>query len=133
MVPAPGETVRGVVYSLSRGDADSLDTWQDARFDGTGACFHSPVTVIDPCGARHEALLYKKDMLGAPRKPSTPYLEHLVRGARARGLPQEYVAALRETASKKAGYPVPVLARGRQGVLRGDSCADCGGLTTTAD
>lgn len=128
VVPSPGRDVWGVLYALSALDADSLDAWQDARFDGTGAYFHSPVTVIDVQGERHEALLYKKDMLGAPRKPSHEYLDHIVRGAMARGLPPRYVEYLGALAAKKATYPVPIPRRGEGGVLRSTTCVDCGSL-----
>ncbi len=128
VVPSPGRAVWGVLYALSHLDADSLDAWQDARFNGTGTYFHSPVTVTDASGAPREALLYKKDMLGAPRKPSMEYLRHIARGAELRGLPPQYVAALRETPARKAAYPVPVARPGRGGVVRATTCADCGSL-----
>lgn len=131
VIPAPGETLWGVLYALSPLDADSLDAWQDARFDGTGAYFHCPVTVTDVSGARLEALLYKKDILGQPQQPSREYLDHIALGAEMRGLPPEYVARIRERASKGAGYPVPVTRPGSGGVLRSTTCTDCGSLIAT--
>ena len=128
VVPAPGRDVWGVLYALSPLDADSLDAWQDARFDGTGAYFHYPSVVIDVLGQRHDVLLYKKDLLGAPQKPSCEYLEHIARGAEARGLPPQYVAHLRGLAAKKAAYPVPIPCGGEGGALRSTTCADCGSL-----
>lgn len=131
VAPAPGWELWGVLYALSHLDADSLDAWQDARFNGTGTYFHFPVTVTDLAGASHEALLYKKDMLGPPRKPSSAYLEHIAQGAEARGLPPAYVAALRALPAKKAAYPVPIACREGGGVLRATTCADCGSLLET--
>lgn len=129
VVPTPGRDVWGALYALSPLDADSLDAWQDARFSGTGTYFHYPVTVLDVSGRPHEALLYKKDMLGAPGKPSLEYLEHIARGAEARGLPPRYVAYLRTLAARKAAYPVPISRPGEGGGgLRSTTCADCGSL-----
>jgi hypothetical protein len=131
IVPSPGKEVWGVLYALFPLDADSLDAWQDARFDGTGAYFHSPVTVTDSAGVSHEALLYKKDLLGEPRKPSREYLEHIARGAELRGLPEQYVTRLRDIPTKKARYPVPVMRQDAVGQLRSTTCADCGSLIAT--
>jgi gamma-glutamylcyclotransferase len=130
VVPSPGREVWGVIYALSPLDADSLDAWQDARFNGTGAYFHCPVTVRDTRGAWSEVLLYKKDLLGAPRKPSQAYLDHIVQAAVARGLPPAYIEGLRAVAAKKAAYPVPVLRRNQAGSLRSTTCAECGSLVT---
>lgn len=128
VVPAPGRDVWGVLYALSPLDADSLDAWQDARFDGTGAYFHFPVVVVDVLGQCHEALLYKKDLLGRPQKPSREYLEHIARGAETRGLPPEYIDNLRGLAAQKASYPVPIPQRWDGDVPRGTTCGDCGSL-----
>ena len=47
VLPAPGREVWGVVYALSFSDADSLDTWQGVRLNGTGTYFHYPAEVTD--------------------------------------------------------------------------------------
>ncbi len=126
VVPEPGRDVWGVVYALSHLDADSLDAWQDARFDGTGTYFHYPTSVVDALGGVREVLLYKKDMLGAPGRPSCEYLDFIVQGAVLRGLPPDYVAQLRGIDAAKASYPVPVPRRGDG--LRSTTCVDCGSL-----
>ena len=90
------------------------------------------MTVIDALGQSLEVLLYKKDMLGAPQKPSLEYLNHIARGAEARGLPPGYVDALRSLSAKKAAYPVPIPRRGEGGDLRATTCLDCTSLVATA-
>jgi len=127
-VPVPGQNLWGVLYELSYMDAQRLDAWQDARLDGAGSYFHYPARVYGPDGAEHVALLYKKDVQGPPAMPSREYLARIVEGAAARGLPEDYVAALRGMASKPAGYPVPD--RGTASLELKNiitSCAECGG------
>jgi len=127
VVPAPDHDVWGVIYSLSFSDRDRLDTWQDVRLDGTGAYFHYPVRVTDTQGTTHIVLLYKKDLLGEPRRPSREYLDCIVRGAEERGLPSEYIEELRRMDAPKAAYAVPKLNKFGRGMLLGTAC-DCGDL-----
>lgn len=127
--PAPGREVWGVVYALGVTDADSLDTWQGVRLNGTGSYFHYPAEVTDDQGTAYEVLVYKKDLLGEPTRPSRPYLDVIVAAARQRGLPPKAIAALLALPARTAAYPVPRygLAR-REGVLPGETCAGCGSL-----
>ncbi|OIO02582.1 MAG: hypothetical protein AUJ49_05915 [Desulfovibrionaceae bacterium CG1_02_65_16] len=126
-VPVPGQDLWGVLYELSYMDAQRLDAWQDARLDGAGSYFHYPARVFCSDGGGHVALLYKKDVLGPPTTPSREYLARIIEGAAARGLPEAYVAVLRNMAAKPAGYAVP----DRGGALRElnivTSCAQCDG------
>jgi len=129
VVPAVGSEVWGVVYELSASDADSLDTWQGVRLNGTGSYFHYPAAATDSQGATYEALVYKKDVLGEPTAPSRPYLDAIVAGAREHSLPPRAIEILLDIAARPAAYPVPKFGLGRQpGVLPGESCADCGSL-----
>jgi cation transport regulator ChaC len=128
VVPAPDHDVWGVIYALPFSDRDRLDSWQDVRLDGTGAYFHYPARVTDTQGQTHTVLLYKKDQLGKPRKPSREYLECIVQGAVERGLPAEYIEELRQMDAKKAEYPVPRLGKFSRELLAGTSCSDCGDL-----
>ena len=127
--PAPGHEVWGVVYALGFTDADSLDTWQGVRLNGTGSYFHYPAEATDDQGTAHEVLVYKKDLLGEPTRPSRPYLDVIVAAARQRGLPPQALESLLALPARPADYPVPRhgLAR-REGVLPGETCADCGSL-----
>ena len=129
VAPAPGEEVWGVVYELSASDADSLDSWQGVRLNGTGAYFHYPAEVTDSQGATYAVLVYKKDVLGEPTAPSQPYLDAVLAGACEHSLPPGAVASLQAIAARPAAYPVPKFGLARQpGVLPGESCADCGSL-----
>ncbi|EKO38942.1 MAG: hypothetical protein B193_2355 [Solidesulfovibrio magneticus str. Maddingley MBC34] len=127
--PAPGHEVWGVVYALGLADADSLDTWQGVRLNGTGSYFHYPAEVTDDQGTVNEVLVYKKDLLGDPTLPSRSYLDVIVAAARQRGLPPQAIADLLARPARPADYPVPRygVAR-REGVLPGETCADCGSL-----
>ncbi len=125
VVPSPGRNVWGVIYELSLTSGDTLDGWQDAREDGTGAYFHCPMEVIDNEGNSHTVLLYKKDILGVPLKPSTEYLEYIIEGAVQLGLPLDYIARLQGIESKKAEFPVPVKSRFNLGLLTAADCSKC--------
>jgi hypothetical protein len=127
-LPAPGKDLWGVVYKLSVFDGDSLDTWQDVRLDGNGAYFHYPAQVVDSRGTRYNVLLYKKDMLGAPKPPSREYLDFILSGATFHGLPADYVESLRTIATKEASYPVPRSGKFAPSIAAGADCSSCGEL-----
>ncbi len=128
VLPAPGHDVWGVVYELSPADRERLDNAQDARLDGTGAYFHSPVKVTDQAGKVYTVLLYKKNKLGIPQKPSQEYLNFIVQGAVDRQLPSAYVETLRGMESTKAKFAVP---RPRKSPASGGECSDCGDEPTS--
>lgn len=108
VIPDVQSEVWGVLYQLDAGGWESLDNCQDARADGTGAYFHYPVEVmVDKQQIIQEATIYKKDRLGQPQLPSTEYLSVIVQGAKEQGLPENYVAALQNIATKSASYQVP--------------------------
>lgn len=125
-----GSDVWGVVYALSEGDKESLDSWQDARMDGAGPYFHYPAVVTDAAGKIYRVLFYVKDYLGEPTLPSREYLEFIIRGAEARGLPADYIAGLRKIESKPAGYPVP---RKRKFTPGGEPASDCSACDSGAE
>ncbi len=126
VVSAPGHEVWGVIYKLTFSDANSLDSWQDVRLDGTGAYFLFPTSVIDTEGRAQSVLLYKKDVLEAPQKPSREYLDFIIQGALERGLPSSYIEELRNIESRKAEYKVPRPMRSDGGLLQMTSCSECG-------
>ncbi len=117
--------VWGALYDLTYSGGDTLDGWQDARLDGSGSYFHYPTTVVDTDGITHKVLLYKKDILGPPQKPSTEYLNFIIQGAVERGLPADYIEGLRQRESRKAGFPVPVRSRFNLGPLLAADCSQC--------
>lgn len=124
-IPQPGEDLWGVVYQLSFSDAEYLDSWQDVRLDGTGPYFHYPTVVTDEQGNRYPVLLYKKDLLSDPQMPSEEYLNFIVAGAKAHGLPRDYLARLQTIATRKASYAVPKQSRFDRSILF-DRCSGCG-------
>ncbi len=126
VVSAPGRDVWGVIYKLTLLDADTLDRRQDVRLDGTGAYFLFPTAVFDMEGKKHSVLIYKKDVLGAPEKPSREYLDFIVQGALQRGLPSSYVEELRRIESGKAAFEVPIPSKFNRASLPGASCSECG-------
>ncbi|EIQ02158.1 hypothetical protein OpiT1DRAFT_00739 [Opitutaceae bacterium TAV1] len=132
VVPAPGEDTWGVLYKLEVMDGEVLDLWQDARQDGSGAYFHYPAEVTDPAGETRMVLLYKKDVLGTPEKPSREYLDFIVQGAVEHGLPASYIEKLRQTESKPAEYPVPRRGKSGRNFYAVTSCAECGGASGAA-
>ena len=126
-LPAPGQDLWGVVYELSYTDAQRLDAWHDARLDGAGSSFHYPARVRDDTGRWRTVLLYKKDVLGERLPPSREYLDFLVRGAEARGLPPEYLQTLRGIPTQPASYAVPQHSPFQREITIVTSCAECGG------
>lgn len=124
-IEADGCKLWGVVYGLSAMDWERLDLWQGARFDGTGMYFHYPVQIYDAQGILYEARMYKKDVLGEPRRPSNRYLEHILHGAQQNQLPQQYTESLLALPCKPAEYAVPIRAGGNPADRAGASCEAC--------
>lgn len=127
VVSSPGRDVWGVLYQLTFTGSDVLDGWQDVRLDGTGSYFHCPTEVIDTDEKSHIALLYKKDILGVPLKPSREYLDYIVRGGMQHGLPADYIERLRGIESKPAEFAVPVRSKFNLGLLTVADCSKCEG------
>lgn len=122
VIPAPGHDVWGVVYDLSVDDQEQLDDAQDARLDGSGSYFHTAAKVTGQDGTIYPVVLFKKDKLSKPTKPTEEYLDFILEGAVDRGLPAAYVETLRAFESTKAKYDVPRAV----GAARGMHASDCG-------
>lgn len=130
LVNSPGEALWGMVYKLSFWDAERLDSWLDVRLDGTGDYFLLPSEVIGVDGKTYPVLLYRKFYHGGPQQPpSQEYLDIIVSGAVARGLPAAYIEKLRRIPAKKAGFPVPQLFEHEKSATFGTPACDCTGLT----
>jgi len=123
--PCEGEEVWGVLYRLPFEQADRLDDWQGVRADGTGAYFLFPVLAEDVHGVNHAALLYRKDVCGAPALPSDGQRDFIVAAAQAQGMPDGYLAYLKSLEVTKARYPVPKL-EGREHWFSALRCRSCG-------
>jgi gamma-glutamylcyclotransferase (GGCT)/AIG2-like uncharacterized protein YtfP len=88
--PDEGGEVWGVLWDASDDDLHNLDEYEGVA---VGAYVRERVTVAH-ADTEVEAIVY----LAVPRgykQPSKRYIEALVRGAEAHGLPQEYVSRLR--------------------------------------
>lgn len=123
--PCDGSTVWGALMKIHSLECERLDQWMDARMDGGGMYFHSPVEVTSINGERHCCRLYRKDVCDTPALPSSEYLQHILTGAAYRNLPAPYLDQIRTYASKPASYPVPIRCGGDLGAGAGASCKDC--------
>jgi gamma-glutamylcyclotransferase len=126
VIPASDLEVWGVIYDLSSSDRDRLDDWQDARLDGSGAYFHYPARVTDKDGKIYNVLLYKKDNLGIPQKPSQEYLNFIIQGAVDHELPSGYLETLWRIESRKAEFNVPRQKPSSREPVSGGDCSQCG-------
>jgi hypothetical protein len=125
VVEAAATETWGVLYRMGPLDWERLDSWMGARLDGGGPYFHYPTTVVEPCGRKHMVRLYKKDILGTERLPSTEYLNLLIRGAEQNSLPAAYVDGLRRCSSKPASFPVPALGNANRVAYASSDCSVC--------
>ena len=88
-VPDPESEVWGVLYVMADSDLRSLD-----EYEGVPVQYRRErATVTDAEGRQREAFLYLANRTGqfTPRKE---YLDILLRGARAHGLPEEWARHL---------------------------------------
>ncbi len=91
VAPEAGARVAGILYCITRDDADRLD-----RTEGVPQGIYGRVAVeVTVNGTeRIPAFTYQSSVRQPGRKPSARYLGLLLDGARAHGLPPEYVAWL---------------------------------------
>jgi gamma-glutamylcyclotransferase len=89
VVPALGESVWGALYVIRQSCLAALDRYENAP----QAYRRETLVVIDEQGAEHEATVYVANRTGE-FAPSRAYRDLIVRGARERGLPDEYVQGL---------------------------------------
>ncbi len=90
-VPAPGSTVRGVLWILTREHEAALDV-----FEGVADAFYykSSLEVISPEGERTPAMLYRASD-PRPGVPAPGYLERIIEVAESEEFPPAYLAELR--------------------------------------
>lgn len=92
VVVEASSTVWGVLYEVDDVCLASMD-----RVEGVPIAYRRErVTVFDDAGESHDVMTYVANKTG-DFLPSRSYLEVILRGARAYGLPAEYIAALEET------------------------------------
>lgn len=85
--PMPGSLVWGVVYELAPEGLDRLDAFE-------GGYERLPVAVATADGVRLEATTYRSSLVDPALRPRAGYLRLIVEGARAHGLPAEWIASL---------------------------------------
>jgi gamma-glutamylcyclotransferase (GGCT)/AIG2-like uncharacterized protein YtfP len=92
VVEDDGAATWGVLYELSAGDLEALDAKEYAP---QGGYRRRTVEVTTPDGERHTAVTYEV-VQKEPRElaPKREYVEILIRGARERDLPSEWVEVL---------------------------------------
>jgi len=91
VVPEPGATVHGVLWSLRPEDEAALDVYEGVRH-GLYRKVRQPVRTAD--GAEHEAMVY----VAAEPEPGAAvagYVEKIVAAAEAHGFPAAYLDELR--------------------------------------
>ena len=89
--PEPGSRTCGVLYLLTPEDCERLDRTEGVHL---GIYRRMPVDITGSDGARVAAFTYRSRLTQDGRKPSARYLGLLLDGARAQGLPLEYVTFL---------------------------------------
>jgi 2-hydroxychromene-2-carboxylate isomerase/cation transport regulator ChaC len=91
VAPAGDARVAGILYRITRADADRLD-----RTEGVpqGVYHRIAIEVMVDGRERIAAFTYRSSLRQPGRKPSARYLGLLLDGARAHGLPPDYVAWL---------------------------------------
>jgi 2-hydroxychromene-2-carboxylate isomerase len=91
VVPGAGRRVAGILYRITPADAERLD-----RTEGVprGIYRRVPIVVTNDGAEPVAAFTYQSDLRRSGRRPSARYLGLLLDGARAGGLPAEYVAWL---------------------------------------
>ncbi len=91
IVPEPDSHVWGALYDVDEANMAALDEYEGAP----RAYRRESVRVIDDAGDEVQALAYVANRTGE-FPPSRQYLELIVQGARAHGLPEEYVRAIEQ-------------------------------------
>jgi gamma-glutamylcyclotransferase (GGCT)/AIG2-like uncharacterized protein YtfP len=92
--PAPGKTVRGVLYRISEAAYRNLD-----RFEGAPEHYRRiEVIVTDGSGKKITAQAYIAAKVENGLRPAPHYLQTILEGAEEHGLPAEYIAAIKAEA-----------------------------------
>lgn len=96
VIPAPGDSVYGVLYLLPLSKFARLDNSEGKQYQ------YLWTRVVDSQGARLWAVTYKADQATAAEAcPSRNYLNLIRKAARNRGLPAEYISLLDRTEARE--------------------------------
>lgn len=103
--PSLEDCVWGALYRLTQADVARLHRSEGYHPSGFPPSRHTVMDVAvrreGPDGPWLEAYTYRA-VPGRPTPPSPEYMDHLIRGARQHGLPDDYVAKLEATATDAA-------------------------------
>ena len=91
--PALNKLVRGAVYEIPPDEMEHLDTVEGVP---NGTYYRHPIMVVSEAGEPMLAHVYRTTNPRGPFKPTKLYLKYMVDGAKALGLPQEYVTWFEE-------------------------------------
>jgi gamma-glutamylcyclotransferase (GGCT)/AIG2-like uncharacterized protein YtfP len=93
--PAIGKLVRGAVYEIPPDEMEHLDTIEGIP---RGSYYRHPIMVVSEAGEPILVHVYRTMNPRGPFKPTKVYLKYMIKGAKALGLPEEYIETLqRET------------------------------------
>ncbi len=103
VVPARGGRVWGAAYEAPDTVLAALD-----RKEGAGFAYRRRAVEVEIAGELRPAVTYEVIEKDAHAPPATPeYASLVLRGARERGLPEEWLATLRAVLSGAASVPAP--------------------------
>jgi gamma-glutamylcyclotransferase len=107
---APGMTVWGALYDIDESDLAAIDDKEGSTID---AYTRVPVSVLTLVDGAVEAITYKVvNEEPAEVRPSDEYMDGLIEGARACGLPEPYLAFLEAVRSDGDGSADGAFRRG---------------------
>jgi gamma-glutamylcyclotransferase (GGCT)/AIG2-like uncharacterized protein YtfP len=94
VVETDGAATWGALYEVSAADLDALDA---KEFASEGGYRRRAVEVATPDGERHSAVTYEVvSKEPSELEPKDEYVELLIRGAKERELPTEWITVLEE-------------------------------------
>lgn len=92
--PARGKTVLGVLYRITESGLRNLD-----RASGVPMHYRRiSVTVLDAAGNKVTAQAYIASKVEKGLRPASYYLQSILQGAGEHGLPEEYIAGIKQAA-----------------------------------
>jgi gamma-glutamylcyclotransferase len=101
VVPAPGEGVWGGLYEAPETAFDELD-----RKEGAGFAYRRRAVEVSVEGELRPAVVYEVIHKEADAPPATPeYASIVLRGARERGLPEDWLATLEAVLAGAGSVP----------------------------
>ena len=95
LAEATGHVLLGVLYEVSEEDLIRLDKLTRV---GNGRYTRKYLSVIDEEGKKYDTVAHCIKNPKGKSRPSREYLEHMVKGAKEFGFPQDYIQSLTDRA-----------------------------------